>query len=213
MERCGWATPSDPLYVSYHDSEWGVPLYEERALFELLCLEGAQAGLSWRIILHRREGYRRAFLGFDPERLAGLGDADLTRLQADVGIVRNRQKIASVQKNAQALLAMRAGGERFSQLVWSFVDGRPQIHDYAQLRDVPAHTPESDALSRELRARGFSFVGSTICYAFMQSAGLVMDHVVNCFRHEELKGYAPRLHSARRDAKRPPSQPRRRPSA
>ncbi len=188
VERCGWATLSDPLYLHYHDREWGVPLRDERRLFELLCLEGAQAGLSWRTILHRREGYRRAFLGFDPERIADLSDEDLSRLREDPGIVRNRQKILSVRSNAQALCAMRARGEDFAEFLWSFVGGSPEVHHYAALSEVPARTAASDALSRALRERGFSFVGSTICYAFMEAAGLVMDHLVGCYRYGELVG-------------------------
>ncbi len=188
MQRCGWAIEGDPLYVDYHDREWGVPLRSEQGLFELLCLEGAQAGLSWRTILHKREGYRRAFLGFDPARCARLTDGELEERLADPGIVRNRRKVASVRQNAQALLAMRARGEELSGLLWSFVGGEPEIHAFASLGDVPPRSEVSDAMSRELRRRGFSFVGSTICYSLMQSAGLVMDHIVRCFRHGELGG-------------------------
>lgn len=186
MQRCGWAIADDPLYLAYHDTEWGVPLRDERALFELLCLEGAQAGLSWRTVLHRREGYRRAFFGFDPERNAEISEEDVERLLQDPGIVRNRRKVESVRENARALLACRAGGEDFAQLVWSFVDDRPQVHHYQDLSEIPAKTAASDALSRALRGRGFRFAGSTICYAFMQAAGLVMDHVAGCFRYEDL---------------------------
>ncbi len=187
MQRCGWAIEQDPLYISYHDREWGVPLRGERELFELLCLEGAQAGLSWRTILHRREGYRSAFHGFDPAYCAALSDADLERLMADPGVVRNRLKIAAVRQNARALLHCREKGEDFPALLWSFVGGSPEVHSYGSLAEVPARTAASDAMSRALKARGFAFVGSTICYAFMQASGMVMDHVTSCFRHAELR--------------------------
>ncbi|HET7520792.1 MAG TPA: DNA-3-methyladenine glycosylase I [Candidatus Limnocylindria bacterium] len=183
--RCGWAT-SDPLYVDYHDREWGVPLHDDRALFELLCLEGAQAGLAWITILRKREGYRRAFAGFDPRRVASFDDADVAGLLADAGIVRNRAKVASVIGNARAVLRLADDIGSFSEHLWSFVDGGPIQNAWTTLADVPAETDASRALSRDLRRRGFSFVGPTIVYAFMQSAGLVNDHLVDCFRHAEV---------------------------
>ncbi len=184
MDRCEWAG-SDPLYVAYHDTEWGVPLHDDRALFELLTLEGAQAGLAWITILRKREGYRRAFGGFDPGRVAAYGDADEARLLADPGIVRNRAKVASAIGNARAWL--RLAEERSpTEHLWSFVGGEPVVNRWNALSDIPAETDASRALSRDLRARGFRFVGPTIVYAFMQSAGLVNDHVIGCFRHAEL---------------------------
>jgi DNA-3-methyladenine glycosylase I len=177
VERCPWAG-TDPLYLAYHDTEWGVPIRDPRRLFELLCLEGAQAGLSWITILRKREGYRAAFDDFDPQRMAEYTDADRARLMADAGIVRNRAKIEAFIGNARALL----GVDDFSGLVWSFVGGEPIINRWRTLDEVPALTETSTRMSRELRRRGFRFVGPTICYAFMQSAGLVDDHLVNCFR-------------------------------
>lgn len=177
-ERCEWAG-SDPLYVAYHDTEWGVPIHDPRRLFELLCLEGAQAGLAWITILRKREGYRAAFDGFDPERMAAYTDADSARLMDDARIVRNRAKIRAFIGNAQAYLAT----DGFAGLIWSFVDGKPVQNRWRRMEEIPTETDASRAMSRELRARGFRFVGPTICYAFMQSAGLVDDHVVSCFRH------------------------------
>ncbi len=176
--RCGWAG-SDPLYVAYHDDEWGVPIRDPHRLFELLCLEGAQAGLAWITILRKREGYRRAFDGFDPERMAAYTDTDRARLMADAGIVRNHAKINAFIGNARAWLAVPDP----VGLLWSFVDGDPIQNRWRTLDEVPTSTPTSEAMSRELRRLGFLFVGPTICYAFMQSAGLVNDHLVTCFRH------------------------------
>ena len=178
VERCAWAG-TDPLYVAYHDTEWGVPIRDPRRLFELLCLEGAQAGLAWITILRKRDGYRAAFDAFDPERMAAYDDADRARLLAEAGIVRNRAKIDAFIGNARAYLDL----DDFSGLLWSFVDGEPVINRWRTLDDVPAETDTSRAMSRELRSRGFRFVGPTICYALMQSAGLVDDHLVSCFRH------------------------------
>lgn len=184
--RCGWVTPSEPIYVAYHDEEWGVPLTDERALFESMILDGAQAGLSWLTILKRREGYRRAFEGFDAERIARWGEAEVaTRLQ-DPGIIRNRAKVWSAVKNARAYLALREDGGTLAGLLWGFVDGVPRQNRRAALADLPAATDESRAMSKELIRRGFSFVGPTICYAFMQAAGLVNDHTLDCFRHDEV---------------------------
>ena len=178
IARCPWAG-SDPLYVAYHDDEWGVPMRDPHRLFELLCLEGAQAGLAWITILRKREGYRAAFDGFDAERMAAYTDADRARLMADAGIVRNRAKIDAFIGNARAFLEV----DDFSGLVWSFVGGTPVVNRWRTLAEVPASTDASEAMSRELRRLGFRFVGPTICYAFMQSAGLVDDHLVSCFRH------------------------------
>jgi DNA-3-methyladenine glycosylase I len=185
MNRCEWAG-SDPLSVAYHDTEWGVPLRDDRALFELLILEGAQAGLAWITILRKREGYRRAFDGFDPARVAAYGEADVARLLADAGIVRNRAKVAAAIGNARAWLQLADETGAPSDHLWSFVDGSPVQNRWLRLSDIPAETDASRALSRDLRSRGFRFVGPTIVYAFMQSAGLVNDHVVGCFRHAAL---------------------------
>jgi DNA-3-methyladenine glycosylase I len=183
--RCAWCG-ADPLYRAYHDSEWGVPLHDERALFELLTLEGAQAGLSWFTILKKREGYRRAFDDFDADRIARYTDADVARLMADAGIVRNRLKIESTITNARAVLALREAGGGLDAYFWNFVDGRPIVNAPASLDQVPASTPLSDAISRDLKKRGFRFVGSTIVYAHMQAMGLVNDHTTDCFRYAEL---------------------------
>ena len=180
--RCPWGT-SDPLYLDYHDREWGVPIRDPRALFELLCLEGAQAGLAWITILRKREGYRAAFDCFDPARMAAYADADRARLMADAGIVRNRAKIEAFIGNARAYLEI----DDFAGLLWSFVGGQPVENEWRELGGVPAETYASRAMSRDLRSRGFRFVGPTICYAFMQSAGLVNDHLVDCFRHREVQ--------------------------
>jgi DNA-3-methyladenine glycosylase I len=176
--RCEWAE-TDPLLVDYHDREWGVPLRDSRRLFELLCLEGAQAGLAWITILRKREGYRAAFDGFDPVQMAAYADADRARLVADARIVRNRAKIDAFIGNARAYLEI----EDFGDLIWSFVEGSPVQNRWRDLAEVPAATETSQGMSKELRRHGFRFVGPTICYAFMQSAGLVDDHVVSCFRH------------------------------
>jgi DNA-3-methyladenine glycosylase I len=178
-QRCSWAT-SDPLNLAYHDTEWGVPIRDPRRLFELLCLEGAQAGLAWITILRKRDGFRAAFDGFDPSRMAAYTDADRDRLMADARIVRNRAKIAAFIGNAQAWLAI----EDPARLLWSFVGGKPLQNRWQALGDIPAETDASRSMSKELRRLGLRFVGPTICYAFMQSAGLVNDHLVDCFRYE-----------------------------
>ena len=183
--RCAWSA-GDPLYEAYHDTEWGVPLHDDRHLFELLNLEGAQAGLAWITILRKRDGYRRAFDGWDPERIAGYGEADTARLLADAGIVRNRAKVRATIGNAQAYLRLTDAPGAFDRYLWSFVDGSPLQTRFRTLADIPAETDLSRALSRDLRQRGFGFVGPTIVYAFMQSAGLVNDHTTDCFRHAEL---------------------------
>jgi len=187
--RCAWAT-ADPLNLEYHDREWGVPLHDDRALFELLCLEGAQAGLSWTTILRKRDGYRAAFAGFDPARVAAFDEADVERLLADPGIVRNRAKVRSVIANAQASLRLADEVGPFNDYVWSFVGGQALQNRWRGMGTIPAETDVSRALSRDLKRRGFSFVGPTIVYAFMQSAGLVNDHVVGCFRHAEVASLA-----------------------
>jgi DNA-3-methyladenine glycosylase I len=174
------------VYRAYHDLEWGMPLHDDRRLFELLCLEGAQAGLAWITILRKRPGYRRAFDRFDPKKMAAYRAAKIRSLLADPGIVRNRLKVHGAVRNARAFIALRAELGSFDGFVWSFVDGEPRQNARQSLKDVPPRTPESDALSRALQKRGFTFVGSTICYAFMQAAGLVNDHVVDCFRHDEV---------------------------
>jgi DNA-3-methyladenine glycosylase I len=183
--RCGWAPASDPLYLAYHDEEWGVPVHDERRLFEMLTLEGAQAGLSWATILHKRDGYRTAFAGFDPEAVARFTPAKVERLLRDPAIVRNRLKVESTVSNARAIVALRKSGESLDALLWGFAAGSPRRRSLA---DIPAETPASKSMSKELKGRGFRFVGPTVCYAFMQGCGLVNDHVTTCFRYRELAG-------------------------
>ncbi|MHC1700221.1 MAG: DNA-3-methyladenine glycosylase I [Humidesulfovibrio sp.] len=192
--RCPWCLTGarpDPVYVRYHDQEWGVPLHDDRALFELLVLEGAQAGLTWLMVLKKRAGYRQAFAGLDPELVARFTEADAERLKNDPGIIRNRQKIAAAIGNARAFLAVAEAFGSFDAYLWRFVGGAPVQNAWTELRQVPARTDASDALSKDLLERGFKFAGSTICYAFMQSAGLVNDHLTGCFRHRELGGPFP----------------------
>ena len=181
MSRCAWVPLADPLYVAYHDEEWGVPQRDERRLFELLNLEGAQAGLSWSTILHKREGYRKAFADWDIEAVARFGERDVERLVGDPGIVRHRGKIEATISNAQAALALDVP---LAELLWSFVDGEPRVNEWTVVAEIPAETVESKAMSKELKRRGFRFTGPTTCYAFMQAAGLVDDHVADCFRRE-----------------------------
>jgi DNA-3-methyladenine glycosylase I len=181
LVRCPWAKTG--LDVLYHDTEWGVPVHDDRKLFEFLILEGAQAGLSWSTILAKRENYRAAFDGFDAQRIALYGPRDVKRLLADAGIVRNRLKVASAIDNARAFLAVRDGSGSFDKFIWQFVGGRPKRNRWRRMGDVPARTPESDAMSKELKKRGFRFVGSTICYAFMQAVGMVDDHLFGCHRY------------------------------
>ena len=178
MTRCAWVPLADPQYVAYHDEEWGVPTRDDHALFELLTLEGAQAGLSWSTILRKREGYRRAFAGFDPAAVARFGDADVERLLADTGIVRNRLKVESTVANARAVLELDVP---LPELLWSFV-GEQRVNAWPTVAAIPAETPESKAMSKELKRRGFRFVGPTVCYALMQAAGLVDDHTADCYR-------------------------------
>ena len=183
---CAWAG-DDPLMRRYHDEEWGVPVHDDRRLFEFLTLEGAQAGLSWSTILRKRENYREAFAGFDPARVARFDSRRRASLMTNAGIVRNRLKIESTVSNARAFLKVRKEFGSFDDYVWRFVDGKPIQGRRRALRAIPARTPESDALSADLRKRGFRFVGSTIMYAFMQAVGMVNDHEVSCFRHKEIK--------------------------
>ena len=179
VNRCAWVPPADPLYVAYHDEEWGMPERDDRKLFELLNLEGAQAGLSWATILHKREGYRAAFAGWEIEAVARFGEHDVKRLLGDAGIVRHRGKIEAVIGNARAALALDAP---LGELLWSFVEGETRASAFRTVAEIPAQTPESTAMSKELKRRGFRFTGPTTCYAFMQAAGLVDDHVLDCFR-------------------------------
>lgn len=183
--RCAWCG-DDPLYLAYHDREWGVPVHDDRALFEALILDGAQAGLAWITILRKREGYRRAFEGFDPERIAAYEEGDVERLLADPGIVRNRLKVRAAIGNARAYLELLEEKGSFADFLWGFVDGEVKVNAWRELSQLPASTPESEAMSRELKRRGFRFVGPTICYAMMQAVGMVLDHVVDCFRYPEL---------------------------
>ena len=185
MERCPWCEGFE-LYRQYHDKEWGVPMKDDRALFELLILEGAQAGLSWSTVLKKRESYRQAFDQFDPEKIALYSDAKVAELLANAGIIRNRLKVAATITNAKAYLALTKDGQSFSKFLWQFVNGKPIQHQRMSLSDVPAKSPESDALSKALLKAGFKFVGSTICYAFMQASGMVNDHLTSCHRHAEI---------------------------
>jgi DNA-3-methyladenine glycosylase I len=184
-KRCAWSG-TDRLYVAYHDEEWGVPLHDDRLLFEFLALEGAQAGLSWSTILRKRDAYRHAFDRFDPRMVARYDKRKIAALLADAGIVRNRAKIESSIKNAKAFLDLQAEFGSFDAYQWRFVDGRPIQNRRRAVGDIPARTPESDAMSKDLKSRGFTFVGSTIIYAHMQAVGMVNDHVVGCFRHREI---------------------------
>jgi len=187
-KRCAWCG-TDPIYVAYHDQEWGVPVRDERRLFEFLILEGAQAGLSWLTILRKRDGYRRAFHGFDAERVARFDESDIARLRVDAGIVRNRLKINAAISNARAVLALQQSGTTLAETLWRHVDGEPRQNRWTHPDDVPATTPESDAMSRDLKQLGFRFVGPTICYALMQATGMVNDHLTECFRHRDLSAH------------------------
>lgn len=189
--RCPWVDPGKPDYVAYHDEEWGVPLHDDRRLFEFLVLESAQAGLSWYTVLRKRENYRIAFDGFDPEKVARYDERKVAELLLNPGIIRNRSKIAAAVKNARRFLCIQEEFGSFDAYLWRFVDGRPIVHELRTLSDYPATSPESDALSRDLRRRGFAFVGSTICYAHMQAVGMVNDHTVDCFRRRQLLENSP----------------------
>ncbi len=184
--RCDWVPEGDALYTAYHDEEWGVPSHDDRHLFELLVLEGAQAGLSWSTILRKRDGYRRAFAGFDAERVARFGRQEVDRLLREPGIVRNRLKVEAAAANARATMAARDAFGSLDAYLWRFVDGRPRRNRFRTMAEVPSDTAESRTMSQDLKRRGFRFVGPTICYAFMQAAGLVNDHVVTCFREGEV---------------------------
>jgi DNA-3-methyladenine glycosylase I len=185
INRCSWCG-DDSLYVRYHDEEWGVPVHDDRKLFEFLVLEGAQAGLSWLTILRRREGYARAFAGFDAQRVARFGERDFERLVGDVSIIRNRAKIRAAISNARAFLDVQHEFGSFDEYIWRFVDNRPIRNQWKRLEDIPAMTPLSETISKDLKTRGFGFVGPTIVYAHMQATGMVNDHLVSCFRYEEL---------------------------
>lgn len=183
--RCAWAD-ADPLYISYHDTEWGVPVFDDRKLFEFLLLEGAQAGLSWLTVLKKRENYRKAFSGFDPAKVAGFGEDKIQRLLKDPGIIRNRLKIRAAVDNARAFLKLQDEFGSFAEYSWRFVGGKPRKNSFKSIDEIPATTPESDSFSKDLKKRGFKFVGSTIVYAHMQAVGMVNDHTVDCFRYKEL---------------------------
>ncbi len=184
--RCTWCG-SDPLYIAYHDDEWGIPIHDDRLLFEFLILEGAQAGLSWITILKKRDNYRKAFHGFDHERIAKYTETDVKRLLADAGIVRNRLKIESVIKNARGVIKIQEEFGSLDAYLWRYVDDTPKQNDWKSMAELPAKTDISEMMSKDLKKRGFNFVGPTICYAFMQAAGLVNDHITECFRQEEIK--------------------------
>lgn len=186
MQRCAWVPPENALYVTYHDSEWGVPVHDDRLWFEFLVLEGAQAGLSWLTVLRKRENYRRLFDGFDPCVISRYDDAKIASLMQDPGIIRNQRKIRGAIQNARAFLRVQEAFGSFDAYIWDFVGGRPRINAWETVAEVPARTEMSDALSRDLKKRGFVFVGSTICYAHMQATGLVNDHTVDCFRYGEI---------------------------
>lgn len=195
--RCTWCG-TDPLYQQYHDDEWGVPVQDDRRMFEFILLEGAQAGLSWITILRKRENYRTAFDNFDPEKMARYSPARLEKLLQNPGIVRNRLKVAGAVRNARAYLNLVEKQGSFSDFLWQFVDGRPLQNRWANMKAVPASTPQSDQMSKALKKAGFTFVGSTICYAHMQATGMVNDHTIDCFRHQECKKLAKAFHPGKR---------------
>jgi DNA-3-methyladenine glycosylase I len=186
-KRCGWVNAGDALMLDYHDREWGVPVHDDRKHFEFLVLEAAQAGLSWAIVLRKREGYRRAFSEFDPQKVARYTDKRIDKLMLDPSIIRNRMKIEAAVRNAREFLAIQDEFGSFDSYCWRFVDGRPRLNRWKTMKDIPATSPESDAFSRELKKRGFSFVGSTVIYAHMQAVGMVNDHLVDCFRYREVR--------------------------
>lgn len=185
-KRCDWVPLNDPIYMKYHDEEWGVPIHDDIRLFELLMLEGAQAGLSWKTILNRRENYRKAFDGFDPGAISKYDQDKIESLLADSGIIRNKLKIQSVIQNAKSFLAVKDEFGTFDSYIWQFTGNKPKVNGWQSIKQVPAKTAESDAMSKDLSKRGFKFVGSTICYAFMQATGIVNDHTVDCFRYGEI---------------------------
>jgi len=186
MKRCDWLT-DDEVYIAYHDKEWGVPVHDDKRLFEMIVLEGAQAGLSWLTILKRRKTYRKAYDGFDPLKMSGWTDAKINHLMENSGIIRNRRKIEAAKTNAASYLNIIREFGSFETFIWSFVNGRPILNSWRALSEVPSETTESRAMSRELKLRGFKFVGPTICYAFMQSVGMVNDHTLGCFRHKAIQ--------------------------
>lgn len=190
LKRCAWAGDSDPLYIDYHDSEWGVPVWDDRTQFEFLVLEGAQAGLSWSTVLTKREGYRKAFAGFDPEKVARFTERRIAKILENPGIIRNRLKVNAAVNNAREFLEVQEEFDGFCNYIWRFVDGRPKQNRRRRDSDIPATSAESDAMSRDLKQRGFKFVGSTILYAHMQATGMVNDHVTSCFRHRECAALA-----------------------
>ncbi len=203
MKRCEWANRSE-LEQSYHDHEWGVPIHDDRSLFEFLILEGAQAGLSWSTILKKREGYRKAFDNFDARKISKYSEADISRLLNDPEIIRNRLKISATITNARAFLQTQKEAGSFDNYIWQFVNGKSIQNSWKKIADIPSSTPGSDAMSKDLKKRGFKFVGTTICYAFMQAVGMVNDHVVGCFRYRELKNtQAQQFHSPNRDESSP----------
>ncbi len=185
VKRCKWSV-SDPIYIDYHDKEWGVPVHNDKKLFEMIILDGAQAGLSWLTILKKRENYKKAFDNFDPKKVAKYDKRKVAQLMKNDGIVRNRLKIESAVTNAAAFLKVKEEFGTFDKYIWQFVNGKTRVNSWKELKQIPAFTKESDAMSKDLKARGFKFVGSTICYAFMQAAGLVNDHTIDCFRYKEL---------------------------
>ena len=187
QQRCSWAPENDPLYCDYHDQEWGVPIYDSRALFEKLILDGFQAGLSWRTILHKRDNFIRAFDGFEPQKIAHYGEAKIEKLLNDAGIIRHRGKIEATINNAKCYLEMQKAGEDFSTYLWGFVGGKPLQNNWATMQEVPASTPLSEALSKDLKKRGFKFCGPTIVYAFMQAVGMINDHLTTCPRHNVVR--------------------------
>ena len=207
MKRCTWVNLDNPLMLQYHDREWGVPVHDDRKHFEFLVLEGAQAGLSWSIVLKKREGYRRAFSEFDPEKVARYTENRIQKLTLDPAIIRNRMKIAAAVRNAQGFLAIQEELGSFDAYCWKFVDGRPKLNRWKVMREIPATSRESEAFSKDLKRRGFSFVGSTVVYAHMQAVGMVNDHLVDCFRYREIR----RLDSVIEPAG-VPARPRRRPA-
>lgn len=185
LTRCAWAG-SDDLYVAYHDKEWGIPEFDDQKLFEMLTLEGAQAGLSWITVLKKRDNYRNLFDGFDVQKIISYDDSKVQKLLKNEGIIRNRLKIASVISNARAFIEIQSEFGSFSKYIWSFVGGKPKINEWKSLGDIPASTPESDAMGKDLKKRGFKFIGTTICYTFMQAVGMVNDHTTDCFRYREI---------------------------
>jgi DNA-3-methyladenine glycosylase I len=201
MRRCEWANRGE-LERSYHDKEWGVPIHDDRSLFEFLILEGAQAGLSWSTILRKREGYRMAFSNFDARKISKYSGSDIPRLLHDSRIIRNRLKISATITNARAFLQLQKEAGSFDNYIWQFVNGKPIRNSWKKITDIPSSTPESDAMSKDLKRRGFKFVGTTICYAFMQAVGMVNDHVVGCFRYAELKNKAEHIEPAHQTADR-----------